>query len=240
MEEKIEQVTGMQKIGFYDAAQTYDALVDKVKKRARETGFEVVDLTGMFDDVKEWAFTDWCHLTNGANYILAKELANRVRTQVFGLALLDDASTENSKDSYFQDYAKNATVLIDGNRTDSGLHILKGYPGAQLLEVPSRGDASDSARVMLDLGSVVPVSRLRIVWGGEKSVPEHWQVELSEDGKDWKPWLKVEKTHTDSYDQWPGFEYYSSKETPARYVRYIPSGEAASAPIALRQLSVFR
>ena len=73
MEEKIEQITGMQKIGFYDAAQTYDALVDKIKKRARDVGFKVVDLTGIYDDVTEWVFTDWCHLTNGANYILAKE-----------------------------------------------------------------------------------------------------------------------------------------------------------------------
>jgi hypothetical protein len=239
MEEKIEQVTGMQKIGFYDAAQTYDVLVDKVKKRAQEIGFEVVDLTGIFDDVKEWVFTDWCHLTNGANYILAKELANRVKKQVFGLPLLADDSIENSKDTYLLDYAQKATVLIDGKRTDSGLHILKGYPGTQLLEVPQDGKGG-APGLMLDLGSVLPVSRLRIVWGDEKSVPENWQVELSEDGKEWKPWLTVKETHTDSYDQWPGFEYYSSQQTPARYVRYVPSGEGANAAIRLRQLSVFR
>jgi hypothetical protein len=93
---------------------------------------------------------------------------------------------------------------------------------------------------MLDLGSVLPVSRLRIVWGDEKSVPENWQIEFSEDGKDWKPWLTVNETQTDSYDQWPGFEHYSSKETPARYVRYIPFGGDASAPTRLRQLSLFR
>ncbi|MGO9571536.1 MAG: discoidin domain-containing protein [Desulfomonilaceae bacterium] len=239
MEEKIEQVTGMQKIGFYDAAQTYQAIVDRLKKRAREIGFEVVDLTGIYDDVTEWVFTDWCHLTNGANYILAKELANRVKTQVFGLALLADDSIKNSKDAYFQDYAKNAKVLIDDKPVDSGLHILKGYPGTQLLE--ARQDGSGGApRLMLDLGAVMPVSRLRIVWGDDKSVPENWQAELSEDGQHWKPWLTVNKTHTDSYDQWPGFEYYSSQETPARYVRYVPSGEGASAPIRLRQLSVFR
>ena len=119
------------------------------------------------------------------------------------------------------------------------MHILKGYPGTELLEIPQSG-ASGAARLMLDLGAVVPVSRLRVVWGDEKSVPENWQVELSEDGKNWKPWLNVNKTHTDSYDQWPGFEYYSSHETPARYVRYIPSGEAAGAAIRLRQLSLFR
>ncbi len=239
MEEKIEQITGMQKIGFYDAAQTYDAVVDKIKKRAREIGFEVVDLTGIYDDVTEWVFTDWCHLTNGANYILAKELANRVKTQVLGLPLLTDDPIENRKNTYFEDYAKNATVLINNKATDRGLHILKGYPGTELLEIPQSG-AGGAARPMLDLGEVVPISRLRIVWGDEKSVPENWQVELSEDGKDWKPWLNVNKTTADSYDQWPGFEYYSSQETPARYVRYVPSGDGAGEPIRLRQLSLFR
>ncbi len=239
MEEKIEQVTGMQKIGFYDAAQTYQALVDQVKKRAREIDFEVVDLTGIYDDVTEWVFTDWCHLTNGANYIMAKELANRVKIQVFGLTPPADDSTGNAKNSYFQDYAKNAKVLISGKPVDSGLAILKGYPGTQLLEVPQDG-AGGAPRLMLDLGAVVPLSRLRIVWGDKKSVPENWQVELSEDGQNWKPWLTVNKTRADSYDQWPGFEYYSSQETPARYLRYLPSGEDASAPIRLRQLSVFR
>ncbi len=239
MEEKIEQITGMQKIGFYDAAQTYDALVDKIKKRTREIGFEVADLTGFYDDVTEWVFTDWCHLTNGANYILAKELANRVKKEVFGLPLLAEDSIGKSKNTYFQDYAKNAKVLINDKATDSGLHILKGYPGTQLLEIPQTG-AGGAARLTLDLGGVVPVSRLRIVWGDEKSVPENWQVELSEDNKNWKPWLNVNKTYADSYDQWPGFEYYSSQETPARYVRYVPSGEDASAAIRLRQLSVFR
>jgi hypothetical protein len=239
MEEKIEQVTGMEKIGFYDAAQTYDVLVDKIKKRAQKAGFEVVDLTGIYDDVNEWVFTDWCHLTNGANYIMAKALANRVKTQVFGLPLLAADSIENSKDSYFHDYAKNAKVLINDKPTDRGLHILKGYPGKQLLEAPPDAKGSDP-RLMLDLGSVLPLSRLRIVWGDEKSVPASWQVELSENGKDWKPWLTVKKTHTDSYDQWPGFEYYSSQEASARYVRYRPLGEGAKAPIRLRQLSVFR
>jgi len=238
MEEKIEQVTGMQKIGFYDAAQTYDALVDRIKKRTSEIGFEVADLTGIYDDVTEWVFTDWCHLTNGANYVIAKELANRVKTHIFGLTLSEDDSVKNPKNAYFQDYAKNAKVLIDNKPADSGLYILKGYPGAQLFEAAGAG--GKAPRLILDLGTVVPVSRLRIVWGDEKSVPESWQVELSADGENWKPWLSVDKTRTDSFDQWPGFEYYSSRETQARFARYVPTGEAASAPVRLRQLSLFR
>ena len=149
MEEKIEQVTGMQKIGFYDASQTYDVLVDKIKKRAREIGFDVVDLTGIYDDVTEWVFTDWCHLTNGANYIMAKKLAKQVKTQVFGLTPEKDDLLATPKNTYFRDYAKNAKVLINDKPTDSGLHILKGYPGPQLLE--SRQDSSGRSKA--DAGS---------------------------------------------------------------------------------------
>ncbi len=83
IEERIEAVTGMEKIGFYNAAETYDLFVEQVKKRSREIDFEVVDLTGIFDNVSEWVFTDWCHLTNGGNYIIAKELVNQVKTRVF-------------------------------------------------------------------------------------------------------------------------------------------------------------
>jgi len=76
MEEKIESVTGMQKIGFYDAAETYDVLVNTVVKRGREAGCNIADLTSIFGKVNAWVWTDWCHLTNGANYIIAKELVN--------------------------------------------------------------------------------------------------------------------------------------------------------------------
>ncbi len=111
MEAKIEQVTGMQKIDFYDAAQTYDVFVDAVKKRGQEIGFEVADLTGIYDNVNEWVFTDWCHLTNGANYVLAKELVNLVKTRVFALPLGADDALRNPSDPYFLDYAKTAGVL---------------------------------------------------------------------------------------------------------------------------------
>ncbi len=236
MEEKIEKVTGMEKIGFYDARQTYDVLVDKIKKRAREAGYDVLDLTKIYDNVTSWVFTDWCHLTNGANYIMAKKLATQVKNQVFGLTPEKDDLLATPKDTYFRDYSKNAKVLVNDKPTDSGLRILKGYPGPQLL-VESAHHSSGLPKVVLDLGAVVPVSRLRIVWGDKKSVPSNWKVELSTDGKTWEPWLAVNKTHTDNFDQWPGFEYLAFREMPARYVRYMPSDEQ---PIRLRQLSVFR
>ncbi len=106
VEERIETVTGMQKIGFYDAAQTYDVLVDQIKKRCREINFEVADLTGIFDNVSDWVFTDWCHVTNGGNYILAKELVNQVKQRVFQLPLGKDDTLQNPLDSYLVDYCQ--------------------------------------------------------------------------------------------------------------------------------------
>ncbi|MBI4965202.1 MAG: discoidin domain-containing protein [Desulfomonile tiedjei] len=239
MEDRIEAVTGMQKVGFYDAADTYNKLVEQVTKRCREENFEVADLTGIFDSTKGWVFTDWCHLTNGANYVIAKELANLVKTRIMGLPLEGSDILHNPPDSYLEDYSKDAKVLVNNRPADEGLHILKGYPGANILEVaPSEGGGARA--VVLDLGSVVPISRLRIVWADDQAVPAEWRLEMSEDGKAWKDWISVSATRTDGYDQWPGYEHYSRQEMPARYVRYVPSGEAEKKAIRLRQLSLFR
>jgi hypothetical protein len=237
IEKKIEDTSRMEKVGFFFAVPTYDALVEKVKERGKEVGIEVADLTKVFDNVTEWVFTDWCHLTNGANYIMAKELTNRVKTDVFKLPLQSDDRIKNPSDSYFADYAKNARVLVNDKTAEKGMHILKGYPGKELLEIPQ--DKGAPASVVLDFGSIKPVSRLRIVWGDEKSVPESWKVEISEDGSTWKEWFKTGKTKTDGYDQWPGFEYYAPEESQARFVRYTPAGKDGG-PIRLRQLSLFR
>lgn len=239
MEEKIEAVTGMQKIGFYDAAETYDVFVDAVIKRGREVGNDVANLTGIFDKSNEWVWTDWCHLTNGANYIVAKELVNLAKARVFGLPLGPADKIHNPPDEYFRDFAKEARVLVNDRPTDEGLHILKGYPGPNQLEVAPSAQ-NRPASVVLDLGSVVPISRLRIVWGDEQSVPKEWRVEVSEDGQKWKDWLTVTQTKTDAYDQWPGYEHYSYQDVSGRFVRYAPSGEAAGKPVRLRQLSLFR
>jgi len=239
IEMEIERVTGMDKIGFYDAVDTYNRLVKRAKERGREAGLDVVDLTTIFDSVNEWVFTDWCHLTNGANYILAKELANQVKIRVLGLPLLPDDPLREPLDSYFRDYAKTAKVLLDGKIADRGVHILKGYPGPETLQVRP-GTVEKPARVILDLGETLPISRLRIVWGGPSSTPQSWSMELSTDGDRWTDWLRVDETRPDPFDQWPGFEYYAPKETQARYVRYTPLGESGAKPIELRQISLFR
>ncbi len=242
MEEKIESVTGMQKIGFYDAGQTYDVLVNGIKGRCRELGFEVVDLTGIFDSVTEWVFTDWCHLTNGANYILAKALVNRVKTSVFGLDLLDSDVLKDPLDAYFVDYARNARVFVGNEPADAGLHILKGYPGPNALEVDvSSGDVLPAGvpSVVLDLGATVPLSRLRIVWASQDSVPEEWWIDISTDGKTWRSWYHGKDVAIDHFDQWPGYEYYSAVEDEGRFVRYRPVQSRGNV-IGLRQISLYK
>jgi len=238
MEQKIEQVTGMVKIGFYDAAETYDVLVEQIKARGKECGIDVVDLTTIFDPVKEWVFTDWCHMTNGANYVIAKALVNEVKTQVFGLPLLPDDALKTPLDAYFADYAQSARVMADNRALDAGMQVLKGYPGQEMLEVASAGKNPVTAE--LDLGKTVPVSRMRIVWADSQSVPKSWKMELSEDGSTWKEWFTIAETRPDQFDQWPGFEYYAAQEAPARFVRYTPLGADAGKPIRLRQWSLFK
>jgi hypothetical protein len=238
IEEKIEQITGMEKIGFYGAAETYDALVRTIKARCREAGVEVADLTGIFDGTTAWVFTDWCHLTNGANYILAKELANRVKKEVLSLSPLPDDPLKTPFDSYFEDLAKTAKVVVDGKTSDEGVHILKGYPGPQTFEVPA--SPGRVPQLVLDLGAPTPFSRFRIVWADSKSVPSAWKVEHSMDGKTWNTWLEARDAKPDGYDQWPGFEHYAPEETQARYVRYSATGPDTAKPIQLRQLSLYR
>ncbi|MCL5123035.1 MAG: discoidin domain-containing protein [Deltaproteobacteria bacterium] len=234
IEQEIEKVTGMEKIGFYDSRKTYEDLVDQISKRAQDGKFEVVDMTRIFDNTHEWVFTDWCHVTNGANFVIAKALVNEVKQQIFGLPLNKYDKLQNPPDSYFADYSKEAKVLVDNKARDDGLEILKGYPGQKGLEIP----LSKPSDVILDLEKVVPVSRLRIVWGSKDTVPKSWKIDISEDGQNWKNWLKVGETKTDHYDQWPGFEYYAGAESPARYVRY--SQDNTGKEIYLRQLSLFR
>jgi hypothetical protein len=234
IEREIEKVTGMEKIGFYDSRKTYDELVDQIKKRAKDDKFEVVDLTGIFDNTHEWVFTDWCHVTNGANYVIAKALVDEVKQRVFHLPLSESNKLQKPPDSYFVDYSKEAKALVNDKARDAGLDILKGYPGPKGLEVP----AGNKSGVILDLEKVVPVSRFRIVWGNEDTVPKDWKIDISEDGLNWKNWLTVDGAKTDKYDQWPGFEYYADKESPARYLRYTQ--DTGGKEIYLRQLSVFR
>lgn len=239
MEQQIFKLTGMEKIGFYYAKPTYEELVQQIRERCKEEGIDVIDLTGIFTPVTQWVWTDWCHLTNGANYIIARDLFFEVRKRVFDLPMPPGGPFNGPLDSYFIDYAKEAKVLVNGQPTDKGLHILKGYPSQQLLTVPADQQSKDPG-VTIDMGSVVPVSRLRIVWGDKESLPKHWKIEFSDDGQKWTTWVSESNVHVDGYDQWPGFEYYAPIDTPARYVRYVQTEDDQAKEIKLRQISLFR
>jgi hypothetical protein len=239
LEVEIERVTGMEKIGFYNAKETYDRLVERIKERADRSGFDVADLTDVFDNVESWVFTDWCHLTNGANYIVAKKLANEVKTEVFGLELLPGDRLEPPLDDYFRDYAKKAAVLVGDEAVDSGIRILKGYPGEEVFEA-GKPDLGPAEHVVLDLGDPVPLSRFRIVWADSSAVPEGFRIEISKDREAWQDWFAVSDVQPDSFDQWPGFEYYSVERHTGRYVRYTPTGPGQPGPIRLRQISLYK
>ncbi len=235
LEQEIEKVTGMDKIGFYDAAKTYDTLVSQVIKRAGEEGFQILDLTTIFDSTNEWVFTDWCHLTNGANFMVAKALVAEVKKRVFGLELKPFDKLQEPFDTYFTDYSKSAKVLVDGKLTNVGLNILKGYPSGEALDISTPGA---NVELTLDLEKTVPISRLRIVWGSEKDCPTKWKMEVSSNGSDWRPWLNVESNVPDHFDQWPGYEYYAPSETEARFVKYTQTSSPGE--ISIRQISLFR
>ena len=86
---------------------------------------------------------------------------------------------------------------------------------------------------MLDLGAVVLISRLRIRGRGREIGPQNWQVELSEDGQNWKPWLTVTVTTLTVTTSGPASRTTHSQKTPARDLRQLPSGEDASAADAI-------
>jgi hypothetical protein len=235
IESRIEQYMGMEKVGCYDARETYSEIVKCVMNRGKQVDFEVVDLTAIFDGCREWVFTDWLHLTNGANYVISKELADQFKERVFGLPLAPDDRLKEPYDVYFKEYAVSAKILVNDKPHESGPQILKGCPGKEVLEVAG---AAEPASVTLDLGSTAPISRLRLVWGDSQSLPKSWKMEISEDGTNWTPWVKTDETKTDNYDQWPGFEYYAGRETTARFVCYSPA--EGKGPIKLRQISPYR
>lgn len=217
----------------------YGLLVNRLVDSARERGYFLVDFSTYFDDVSEWVFTDWCHLTAGANYIIAKELANLVKEHLFGQPLAQGESVQH-KDGLFWDLAASATVL-SAPRPDSPengpRNMLTGYPSAAMYSSAPFGD--EPGEVVLDLMQTHPVSRTRLVWADESSVPEKWTIDVSEDGTTWKTLVAAGKDQLDSYSLWPGFEYYAAEPTMGRYVRFRAEG-GRNAPIRLRSWNIFR
>jgi len=218
----------------------YQLIVEKIKQSAAQKKYFTADFSDYFDDVSEWVFTDWCHLTAGANYLIAKELSNLVKQHILGRTLAP-ADLLQDKDSYFWDLAASGTVAyapppdLPDNETKN---MFSGYPG-ELLYSSRTLAPEERFEVVLDLSRTFPVSRLRLVWADDASVPEQWVVEASQDEKDWQLLVQADQKQTDSYSKWPGFEYYGAEPIQARFLRYRPTTKGQRA-IRLRSWSVFR
>ncbi len=220
--------------------KVYKLLVQRLIESAQARGYFLVDFSEYFDDVSEWVFTDWCHLTAGANYLLAKELSNLVKEHIFGQALTP-ADQISRKDEYFWDLAASGRIVYAPDPKAPQYHvrhILAGYPGEGMYLSKDLGP-SDRAELILDMGEERQVSRLRLVWGDESATPSAWEVDISTDQQVWQPFVRGGSGEVNHYSRWPGFEYYASRPMTGRYLRYRPLGDSVRV-IALRSWSVYR
>ena len=94
-ETRLEELPGHQQYYGLSSANAYKVLLNAVTESAGKKGYFVVDFSRYFDDVSQWVFADWCHLTAGANYLLAKELANRIKKNVLGQPLTEGDFVDN-------------------------------------------------------------------------------------------------------------------------------------------------
>ncbi len=239
-ERAINELPGFKQYYGVPSDKTYKLLVDKIVASAQKKNYFVADFSDYFDDVSEWVFLDWCHLTSGANFLLAKEISNLVKEHIFQRKL-SSADLTTDKNSFFWDVASASQVVYPGSEAEKASlkqNALRGYPGEGCFEfTPS--NPNDRLEVILDMQRAYPVSRIRVVWGDEQSTPEEWEMEYSEDMKEWKTLVKSSSNEIDWYSRWPGFEYYGAEPVMARYLRYRPLKGAGSA-IKLRLISAHR
>jgi len=227
---------------YYDVPtdKLYKFLVDRINESARTKQYFLADFSEYFDDTSEWVFTDWCHLTAGANYLIAKELANMIKEHFLERPLTEGDKVEYDKNSFFWNMALTAKVVYAPPADDpknEPKNIFTGYPGPDLYaskEVPQE----EKLEMVLDLGRDFPLSRLRLVWDDE-FVPEEWAVEISPDGETWKPWIQGTNKEMDNFSWWPGHEYYGTEPVQARYLRYRPV-KSDVRKIKLRSLTLSR
>jgi len=226
---------------YYDvpAESLYKFMTEQITASANQKRYFLADFSEYFEDTSEWVFTDWCHLTAGANYLIAKELANIIKEH-FLQRPLSEADKIDDKNSFFWNMALSANVVYapasDGPQNEPK-NILTGYPGPDLYsskEVP----AEEKLEIVLDLSREFSFSRIRLVWDDD-SVPEEWAVETSSDAQNWNAWIKGDNKDIDNFSWWPGYEYYGSKPVQGRYIKYRPLGSYQTR-IRLRSLSLHR
>jgi hypothetical protein len=218
----------------------YALLIKELMKSAEKNGYFLVDFSAYFDDVSECVFTDWCHLTPGANYVLAKELSNLIKEYVLKQPFSPVDGCDD-KNTLFWDLAVSAKAArAPEPETPENFikNMLRGYPSENLY-LSKTVPEGEPLEVVLDLEKEYSVSRMRMVWGDKESVPAKWTVEYSLDGENWKKFVEGIDKITDEYSRWPGYEHYATELVTARYFRYRPES-TGKRNIKLRQWSLYR
>ncbi len=221
------------------SGKAYKYVIDRIAVSAKKRGFFVADFSEYFDDTSQWVFTDWCHLTAGANYLIAKELANLIKENFFHMPLTEGDGIDD-KDSFFWNAAPTANVVYAPPADDAEndpKNMLLGYPGRWLYSSKPVAQG-ERFEVVLDLTQALSLSRLRLVWD-HSYVPEEWTMDVSLDGENWKTWVQGDDKWLDSFSWWPGYEYYGAEPVQARFLRYRPL-KSTDRSIKIRSWSVYR
>lgn len=238
-EQKVEPLEEHKHYYGTPADQLYKFIINRIGESAQRKQYLLADFSDYFDDSSEWVFTDWCHLTAGANYLIAKELANLIKENFFQKPLTESDKIDN-KNSFFWNMALTAKTVyappVDDPKNGPE-SVLIDYPGQSLYsskDVPP----GEKLELVLDLGQEFTLSRLRIVWDDD-SVPEEWAVDFSSDGQNWNLWTKGDNKVLDEFSRWPGYEYYGAESIQSRFLRYRPV-KSDIRRIKLRSWSVHR
>lgn len=240
MERKIEASKDHETYYDLNTGQLYTYLTQRIISNAREKGIHTLNFKDYFNDTSEWVFTDWCHLTPGANYLLGREIAVQIMEHYFGKPL-DKNDQMDNKNSFFWNLALGAKIIYapeSDKPSNSVSNILIPYPTGSVYSsvlVP----ADKPLELTLDLGQSVSFTRFRVFWANDSSVPKTWDIDVSNDMVSWTTWKKGSDDDVDSLSVWPAFDFYSANPIEARYIRYKPT-DPEMRSISLRSVGVFR
>ncbi len=240
IEKQIEGEKDHQVYYEMDTGHLYSYMIRRILDNSKERGIHAVNFADYFNDTDQWVFTDWCHLTAGANYLIGKEIANQILSHYFNIAL-DESDLVRDKNLYFVNLARSAKVVSAPEAANSSSpvsSILRDFPGDEYYSSVSVPPGSP-LELVVDLENTFEVSRIRIFWADESSVPNEWKIDVSENGQTWTNWIVGSDDLVDGLSLSPALDYYSSRPVNARYIRYS-SEDPENRKIAIRAINVFR
>ncbi len=62
-EKILDSLSGYRQYYGVPSDKMYQLFLERARQSAERSGYFLVDFSDYFDDVSEWVFTDWCHLT---------------------------------------------------------------------------------------------------------------------------------------------------------------------------------